>query len=144
MLSSQKGASQGPGERESLLIFLFALLSSQASMLSGKKGVKYGLEIRKPGAKPKPALPAKKPSAFAQDDSDEDTGADTGNFDREAVNRRIAAAAAEKAADPRVNMLVAACSVLHCCALVSISCAAAAQTDRPMSFCRCTSCISRL
>ena len=74
-------------------------------MLSGQKGVKYGLEIRKPGAKPKPSLPAKKPSAFAQDDSDEDTGADTGGFDREAVNRRIAAAAAEKAADPRVNML---------------------------------------
>lgn len=113
-------------------------------MLSGRKGVRYGLEIRKPGAKPKPALPAKKPSAFAQDDSDEDTGADTGGFDREAVNRRIAAAAAEKAADPRVNMIVVACSVLQCCALPSIGSAAAAHTDRLTSCCRCISCISKL
>lgn len=65
-------------------------------MLTGQKGVKYGLEVRVPsGAKPaaKAAL-AKKPSVFGDNESDDDQEHD--------VEKQIARQAARKQSDKKV------------------------------------------
>lgn len=64
-------------------------------MLTGQKGVKYGLEVRKtPGAKAA-APPPKKRSVFGDDDSDEEQA---GN-----VEQQIARQAARKQSDKKVR-----------------------------------------
>jgi hypothetical protein len=65
-------------------------------MLTGQKGVKYGLQVRAPpGAKPKPkALPAKKSSVFG-DESDDDEELN--------VEQQIARQAARKQTDKKVQ-----------------------------------------
>lgn len=62
-------------------------------MLIGQKGVKYGLTVPKPKAKP--AAPPPKKSVFGDDDSDEDAQAN--------VEQQIARQAARKQTDKKAS-----------------------------------------
>ncbi len=81
-----------------------------AAMITGQKGVKYGLEVRKPpGAKAAAPAP-KKRSVFGDDDSDEEQ---QGN-----VEQQIARQAARKQTDKKVD----GCC---CCGRLHVGCAGA-------------------
>lgn len=78
-----------------------ASASSAAAMQVGEKGVKYGLQLRvPPGSKPaaaKRAPPARKPSVFGDEDSDEERA--------DGVEAQIARQAARKQSDKKVRAL---------------------------------------
>lgn len=83
-----------PHARASLHIyFLFDRwhMKMSNSMLIGQKGVKYGLQVRQP--KKPSQTPAKKPSIFEDDDSDED---------QPNVEQQIARQASRKQTDKKV------------------------------------------
>lgn len=69
-------------------------------MITGQKGIKYGLEVRKPPGAKATAPPPKKRSVFGDDDSDEEQ---QGN-----VEQQIARQAARKQSDKKVADLHAA------------------------------------
>lgn len=65
-------------------------------MITGQKGIKYGLEVRKPPGAKAAAPPPKKRSVFGDDDSDEEQ---QGN-----VEQQIARQAARKQSDKKVGV----------------------------------------